>query len=163
MPKARGDDVDEALLDLEEQRWETDTGEWADFSADWYTDEKGVVHVEKREYESMEFPMIPFKAKLQREFDCDSDPYVIQGMDFDIVAQGRTIQEVEERFITTVAAEYQYDLSKKLDPLMRIPPAPEDCDYGDEVDPAIWPKLIELLKKLPKDETPDPDDIDPIV
>jgi hypothetical protein len=97
MPKVRGDEVDEALEELEEEKWDCDSGEWLgpwyhNVAADYVADDKGNVRA------------LHGRITIdEEEFPCDT------------------------------------------------------------VDPIIWPMLTKLLRRLPKDNTKDEDDIPPFV
>jgi|ERR1700693_1201710 len=55
----------------------------------------------------------------------ENGPWVAQGLDYDIAAQGRTIQEAMKAFQQTLLAQIRADLSKGRNPLQDFEHAPD--------------------------------------
>ena len=47
--------------------------------------------------------------------------------------------------------------------LHNLPAPAAEPERDDTVDPSIWDKLVALLRRLPKDKRPDPDDVEPFI
>lgn len=56
--------------------------------------------------------------------------WIAQGLEHDIVAQGNSIDHVEQRFVHTLVAQVLMDSMEGKEPLANLGPAPEKCMNG---------------------------------
>lgn len=56
----------------------------------------------------------------------EDEAYVVQGLDYDIAAQGATVEEAKDSFLRTLISQIVIDLEFGSSPLAGIPKAPEE-------------------------------------
>ena len=95
--------------------------------------------------------------------------WVAQGLEYDLVAQGPSLDQVEKNFVQTLVSQILIDLKNGKEPLVDFGPAPEECirhfnetriyvkDSRKEIDISKY----RLIKKNDVEDVEDVEDVNP--